>query len=77
VKRARRAPTRSCTGCGLSSDKRTFIRVVRTPEGHVETDPSGKANGRGAYLCADPDCFEKARTRRRFDSASDRKICRA
>jgi len=43
--------------------------VVRTPEGHVEIDPSGKANGRGAYLCADPDCFEIARKRRRLDSA--------
>ena len=65
----RKVPTRTCTGCQTSSDKRSFVRVVRTPEGHVEVDPSGKANGRGAYLCANPDCFEKARTRRRFDSA--------
>jgi predicted RNA-binding protein YlxR (DUF448 family) len=45
------------------------VRVVRTPEGHVEIDATGKANGRGAYLCADPDCFETARMRRRLDSA--------
>jgi len=65
----RKAPTRTCTGCAATSDKRRFVRVVRTPEGHVEIDPTGKANGRGAYLCADPDCFEMARKRRRLDSA--------
>lgn len=65
----RKVPTRTCTGCGASSDKRRFVRVVRTPDGHVEIDRSGKANGRGAYLCVDPDCFETARKRRRLDSA--------
>lgn len=65
----RKVPTRTCTGCGTTSDKRRFVRVVRTPEGHVEIDASGKANGRGAYLCAGPDCFETARKRRRLDSA--------
>jgi uncharacterized protein len=69
VTKPRKVPTRTCTGCATSSDKRRFIRVVRTPEGHVEVDPSGKANGRGAYLCADPDCFEMARKRRKLDSA--------
>lgn len=65
----RKVPTRTCMGCGESSDKRAFIRIVRTPDGHVEIDPTGKANGRGAYLCANPDCFETARKRRRVDSA--------
>ena len=65
----RKVPTRTCTGCATSSDKRQFVRFVRTPEGHVEVDPTGKANGRGAYLCADADCFEMARKRRRLDSA--------
>ena len=65
----RKVPVRTCTGCATSSDKRGFVRVVRTPEGHVEIDPTNKANGRGAYLCADPDCFEMARKRRRLDSA--------
>ncbi len=65
----RKVPTRTCTGCATSSDKRAFVRIVRTPDGHVEVDPTGKASGRGAYLCADPDCFEVARKRRRLDSA--------
>lgn len=65
---ARKVPVRTCTGCGSSSDKRAFVRVVRTPQGLVEIDPTGKMAGRGAYLCADPDCFETARKRRRLDS---------
>jgi len=69
VMKQRKVPVRTCTGCATSSDKRSFVRVVRTPEGHVEIDPTNKANGRGAYLCADPDCFEMARKRRRLDSA--------
>lgn len=64
----RKVPTRTCTGCGSSTTKRTLIRFVRTPDGHVEVDSTGKADGRGAYLCADPDCFELARRRRRLDS---------
>ncbi len=65
----RKVSTRSCVGCRTSSDKRRFVRIVRTPEGHVEIDVSSKANGRGAYLCANPDCFEMVAKRRRLDSA--------
>lgn len=59
--------TRTCVACRESDDKRGFVRIVRTPDGHVLVDPSGKANGRGAYLCAKPECFDVARQRRRFD----------
>ncbi len=65
----RKVPTRTCVACRTSSDKRGFVRIVRTPDGHVEVDGKGKANGRGAYLCADPDCFERAHARRRLDVA--------
>lgn len=65
----RKVPTRTCTACRTASDKRAFVRIVRTPQGHVEVDATGKANGRGAYLCADPDCFEIAAKRRRLDDA--------
>jgi uncharacterized protein len=37
-----------------------LIRIVRTPEGKVEIDPSGRANGRGAYLCENPKCWDRA-----------------
>jgi predicted RNA-binding protein YlxR (DUF448 family) len=47
---------------------------VRTPEGHVHVDATGKANGRGAYLCADMACFETAAMRRRLDAALNVKL---
>ena len=53
-------PQRTCVGCRTTSAKREFMRIVRTPEGAVEIDPSGKRNGRGAYLCADRACWEEA-----------------
>lgn len=49
--------------------KKELIRVVRTPEGNVELDPTGKRNGRGAYLCPDLICFQTAVKERRFRKA--------
>ncbi len=59
---------RTCIICRKQSSKNEFLRVVRTPEGTVEYDPSGRANGRGAYLCS-VNCFEKAVSTRRLESA--------
>ncbi|MGH2535687.1 MAG: RNase P modulator RnpM [Thermomicrobiales bacterium] len=53
-------PQRMCVSCRERSAKRALIRLVRTPEGSVEVDPTGKRNGRGAYLCDDPACWERA-----------------
>jgi predicted RNA-binding protein YlxR (DUF448 family) len=82
VMKARKTATRTCIACRVSDDKRGFVRVVRTPDGHVVVDPTGKANGRGAYLHATPECFETAlkvslkdddylRLRRDFDELRD------
>lgn len=54
------APIRTCIACHETSDKRDLVRFVRTPEGTVQLDPSGKAAGRGAYVCADDVCVSKA-----------------
>ncbi|HZK09545.1 MAG TPA: YlxR family protein [Clostridia bacterium] len=56
----RKTPLRKCVGCGQLKDKRELIRLVRSKEGHVSIDPTGKLNGRGAYLCKDKACFEQA-----------------
>lgn len=53
-------PQRTCVGCRTSSAKRAFVRVVRTPEGAVAVDESGKRNGRGAYVCAQRACWDEA-----------------
>ena len=52
-----------------SADPGGLLPFQLCPEGHVELDPSGKANGRGAYLCAEKDCFTAARLQRRLDHA--------
>lgn len=56
----RKIPLRKCIGCGEQKDKRDLLRIVRTKEGEVFFDPTGKHNGRGAYLCRDSACLEKA-----------------
>ncbi len=73
-------PLRSCVVCRGKFPKRELTRVVRTPMGAVEVDPSGKKSGRGAYLCSTITCWEQALSRKRLDyslrgriSESDRK----
>ena len=57
----RKIPTRRCTGCGEHFPKNTLIRVLRTPEGEVVLDFTGKKSGRGAYICKNAACLRKAR----------------
>lgn len=56
----KKIPQRQCMGCRERKEKRQLIRVVRSPEGEVSLDFSGKKNGRGAYLCPDIQCLKKA-----------------
>jgi uncharacterized protein len=55
---SRKLPQRTCIGCRDVSDKRKLIRIVRTPAGSLALDPKGRAAGRGAYICASPDCWK-------------------
>ena len=57
----KKIPQRQCMGCRERREKREMIRVVRTTEGNVQLDFSGKLNGRGAYICPKPECLQKAR----------------
>ena len=56
----RKIPQRQCVGCRTMKEKRELLRVVRTPEGEIVLDGSGKKSGRGAYVCPDPECLKKA-----------------
>jgi predicted RNA-binding protein YlxR (DUF448 family) len=71
--RARHVPQRTCIVCRQVRPKRELIRVVRTPDGHIALDPTGKKSGRGAYLCARRSCWEPAlhqgRLEREFEMA--------
>ena len=57
----KRLPERRCLGCNISKPKKELIRIVRSPDGAISLDPTGKASGRGAYICRDAACFKKAR----------------
>lgn len=65
----KKIPMRKCTGCGEMKPKKELIRVVRSPEGDVSLDDTGKKPGRGAYLCPDPACLAKARKGKRLERA--------
>ncbi|GAG00826.1 unnamed protein product [marine sediment metagenome] len=67
--RPKHAPQRTCVGCGSATAKRELIRLVRIPTGAVEPDPTGKRPGRGAYLCHNPECWERAIKKGRLESA--------
>lgn len=58
--KARKTPQRKCLGCSLVKDKKELVRVVRSPEGEVSIDTTGKKAGRGAYVCPNKECIEKA-----------------
>ena len=64
----RKIPERRCVGCGETKEKKQLIRVVRTPEGDVVLDVTGKKSGRGAYICHSLSCFKKARKSKRLES---------
>jgi len=67
-KRVKHIPMRTCVSCRTSKPKRELLRVVRTPDGHVQLDATGKKAGRGAYLCAKLSCWENALKRKRLES---------
>ena len=70
----KKIPTRRCTGCGEHFPKNTLIRVLRTPEGEVVLDLTGKKSGRGAYICKNAACFKKARKARRIETSLECRI---
>ena len=67
----KRIPERKCTGCGESRPKNTLLRVVRSPEGIVTLDFTGKKSGRGAYICKNIVCLKKARKAKRLERNLD------
>lgn len=60
----KKTPERKCLGCSTSKPKNELARIVRTPDGAVCLDLTGKKSGRGAYVCKQADCLKKCRKRR-------------
>ena len=63
-----------CTGCGEMFDKRSLVRVVKSPEGEISLDLTGKKNGRGAYICRNVECLKKARKKKALERPFSMKI---
>ena len=63
----KKIPMRQCMGCNEHRPKKELLRVVRTADGKVVLDFTGKLSGRGAYICPDVSCLKKARKSRRLD----------
>ncbi|MFP4481694.1 MAG: RNase P modulator RnpM [Thermovirgaceae bacterium] len=72
----RRKRPRTCVGCRKEEGKRELLRVVRSPDGDVRIDRSGKAPGRGAYLCRNAECLRAARKRDAISKALKTKVPR-
>ena len=56
----KKIPMRKCVGCGEMKEKKEMIRVIKTPEDEIVLDTTGRANGRGAYICSSKECLLKA-----------------
>lgn len=65
----KKIPLRKCNGCGEQKDKRELVRIVKNADGEISLDLTGKAPGRGAYICKCAECLVKARKARRIDKA--------
>lgn len=70
----KKIPLRKCLGCGESFPKKELIRVVKNKEGEISLDLKGKLNGRGAYICKNIDCYEKAFKSKRLNKAFESEI---
>ena len=70
----KKVPLRMCLGCQEMKPKKELLRVVRDKENNISPDFTGRKPGRGAYICRDAQCFEKARKGRRLEKAFDMPI---
>lgn len=70
----KKIPMRNCKGCNEMKPKKELIRIVKSPEGEISLDLTGKKNGRGAYICHSLECFRKVRKSRRLEKEFECKI---
>ena len=72
--KVKKIPQRQCLGCNEHKPKKELLRVVRSPEGEISLDFTGKKSGRGAYICRDVRCLKKARKSKRIDRSLECQI---
>jgi hypothetical protein len=72
--KTKKIPMRQCVGCGQMNEKRLMYRVIRTQEGEMLLDPTGRGNGRGAYICPNQECLDLAIKSRGLERSFKMKI---
>lgn len=72
--KVKKIPLRRCVGCNESKPKKELVRIVKSKEGDIKVDLTGKANGRGAYICRNSECLKKARKNKRVERALETQI---
>ena len=70
----KKIPQRTCIGCNEKKDKSNLLRIVKSSDGNINIDNTGKLNGRGAYICKNIDCLEKAMKSKRLEKSFKMKI---
>lgn len=70
----KKIPQRQCVGCRTMKNKKDLIRVVKSPEGEISLDFTGKKSGRGAYVCPSADCLARARKSKALERAFETAI---
>ena len=70
----KKKPQRTCIGCNVQKDKNDFVRIVKSKEGNITIDKTGKASGRGAYICHNVDCFNKAKKSKKIEKVFETQL---
>ncbi len=70
----KKLPQRTCIGCNTQKDKKELIRIVKNKQGEIAIDKTGKLAGRGAYICDNAECLEKAMKSKRLEKSFEMKI---
>ncbi len=70
----KKQPQRTCIGCNTKKDKKNLVRIVKNNKGEISIDKIGKADGRGAYICENIECLEKAEKSKRLERVFEMEI---
>lgn len=70
----KKKPERTCMGCNQQKEKKDLLRIVKSKEGIIEVDVTGKKNGRGAYICKSEECLNKIIKTKRLEKIFEKEI---
>lgn len=70
----KKKPTRTCMGCNEAKEKQELLRIVKSKDGSIDVDLTGKKNGRGAYICKSEECLNKVMKSKRLQRVLEQEI---